>query len=80
MGFEIFNARKGWRGRIEIFSKTGKSKELKDRENFSADVNLPLDNFNTTPDKIKEEIFSKFLKALEEIIEQLKKKEFTEKH
>ena len=75
--FDIFLSSGDWRGNMHVFSTIEKGEKPGNEENFSADINLPLDNFNTTPDEIKEEVFAKLLKTMEEVLEQLKKKEFT---
>jgi len=70
-GFEIFSTDSKWRGTVEIFSTTG---EVKDREseNFRANINLPVENYNLAPNEIKKEIFEKFKSTFIEITEWLK--------
>lgn len=65
--FEIFLLDSEWRARMSIFST------IEHNENFNADINLPIENYNTTPEEIKKEIFDKLRKAFIEITDWLKK-------
>ncbi len=62
-----FSLRKGeWRGTMSLFST------IEDIENFSAVINLPVEDPNPTPEKVKEEFFKKLVKTFEEINSQFK--------
>lgn len=64
---DILSDERGWRGRMMLISRIEETDE-----NFSADINLPLENYNTTPDEIKKEVFEKLKKAFIEITKWLR--------
>jgi len=70
-GFEIFSTDSKWRGRVGVFSTIGEI-EGRESENFHADINLPVENYDVAPNQIKKEIFEKFKNTFTEILEWLK--------
>ena len=57
----IFETDEGWRAEVSLFST------VDDEENFSANLNLPIDDPNITPDEIKKEVSKKLVKTFEEV-------------
>ena len=63
--FEVFGL-DYMRVRISIFST------IDDKENFSADLNLPIVDLKKTPEEIKKETYEKLVTTFKDVLEDLR--------